>query len=211
MQQIQAVKQAAFDARILELWTRTRLPLTRANVVAVTGVPVKKAEAWLDVLVRDELLELTSTDDGELLWAVRGSDRPARGLQTAAEVLRMQSLTKELTEKRGSSAPIAVASGANGTNKKSVLLSGALSFFLGPMGLIYAAPMSVALPAAFASLLAGAIIPSFLLVYIAGIVCPVSAIAGVLYAWGYNRAGERVSLLGRGSGGGPTARNVLRR
>jgi hypothetical protein len=200
------VKQAVFDAKILELWTKTRLPLTRANVVAITGVPVKKAEAWLDVMVRDELLEMDSTDDGDLLWTVRGSARPTRGLQTVAEVLKMQSLTKELArpaEKK--SAPIILARGAN---RKSVVLSGALSFFLGPLGLLYAAPMSVALPAALGWLIAGAIIPSFFLVYIAGIVCPVSALAGVLYAWGYNRAGQRVPLLG---GDRPSARNLLRR
>jgi hypothetical protein len=204
------VKQAAFDARILELWTKTRLPLTRANVVAVTGVPVKKAEAWLDVMVRDELLEVDSNDDGDLLWTVRGSERPARGLQTVAEVMKMQSLTKELerpadADKKRGSAPVILASAAD---KKSVVLSGALSFFLGPIGLIYAAPMSVALPAALAWLIAGAIIPSFLLVYIAGVVCPVSSIAGVLYAWGYNRAGKRVRLL---SSDRPAARNLLRR
>jgi hypothetical protein len=189
------VKQAAFDARILELWTKTRLPLTRANVVAITGVPVKKADAWLDVMVRDELLEMDSTDDGDLLWTVRGSARPTRGLQTVAEVLKMQSLTKEMerpAEKRGSS-PIVLASGAN-ANKKSVVLSGALSFFLGPMGLLYAAPMSVAAPAALAWLIAGAIIPSFFLVYIAGIVCPVSALGPARVAFGERRFAPKTRL-----------------
>ena len=91
-------------------------------------------------------------------------------------------------------APIVLASPAK---KKSVAASGALAFFLGPIGLIYAAPVSVALPAALAWALAIAIIPGFILMYIAIVVCPLSAIAGVLYAFGFNRAGKRVPLLGR--------------
>ena len=196
------VKQSAFDVTILELWTTTRLPLTRANVVVVTGVPLKNAEAWLDAMVRSELLDMDSNDDGELLWTVRGSTRPARGLETAAEVTRMASLRAELAApSRKNDAPVVFRA----REKKSALLSTALSFFLGPLGLLYAAPMRVALPAGLAWLIAGAIIPSFFLVYIAGLVCPLSAVAGLLYAWGYNRAGERVPLLGSG---GPRPRNV---
>ncbi len=189
------MKQAAFDARILELWTKTRVPLTRANVVALTGVPIKKAETWLDVMVKDELLEMDSTDAGDLVWAVRGSERPARGLQTVAEILKMQAPTTELARPAEGKAPPAVVLVA-GPRQKSMVVSGALSFFFGPLGLLYAAPAGVALPAALGWLIAGAIIPTFLLVYVAGIVCPVSAVAGILYAWGYNRAGQRVPLLG---------------
>jgi len=94
------VKQAAFDARILELWTKTRLPLTRANVVAVTGVPVKKAEAWLDAMVRDELLEMDSNDDGDLLWTVCSGSRliQAGYADKATMVSDTRSLNPALTD-----------------------------------------------------------------------------------------------------------------
>ena len=100
------------------------------------------------------------------------------------------------------------ATAENGPKKKSVAVSGALAFFLGPIGLLYAAPVGVALPAALAWALAIAIIPGFLLMYIAIVVCPLSAIAGVLYGFGYNRAGKRVPLLGRDP---PAASKLLRR
>jgi|GEM_PF-6332523 len=59
-----------------------------------------------------------------------------------------------------------------------------------------AAPFRVAVPAAASWLLAGMFVPQFVLVYVASLVCPLSALAGVLYAWGYNRNGARTPLLG---------------
>jgi hypothetical protein len=202
------VKQAAFDARILELWTTTRLPLTRANIVAVTGVSAKQADAWLDVMVKDELLDVDSNDNGDLLWAVRGSERPARGLQTAAEVLKMQSLRKEIERPADENQRTAMTVASAGPKTKSVLVSTGLCFFLGPLGLLYAAPLSVALPAALVWLIVLGVVPTFILVYVAGILYPITAVAGALYAWGYNRAGRRVPLLG---GERPSARKLLRR
>lgn len=82
-------------------------------------------------------------------------------------------------------------------DKKSVLASGLLSFFLGPLGWFYAAPLKSALIGGGAYLLCGMILPTFLLVYIVGLVAPFSAVAGVLYAVGYNMTGERLPLFGR--------------
>ncbi|MEZ4298341.1 MAG: hypothetical protein R3B70_25535 [Polyangiaceae bacterium] len=82
--------------------------------------------------------------------------------------------------------------------KKRLLVSGALSFFLGPVGWLYAAPLKEAIPVIVVYVGVGwvlnAILP-FLLVYVLGIVNVVSAIAGVLYAWGFNSAGKRVPLV----------------
>lgn len=83
------------------------------------------------------------------------------------------------------------------TNKRSVVASGLLSFFFGPLGWLYAAPWKSAIVGGGAYLLAAAILPSFLMVYVVGIVAPVSAIAGVLYALGYNLAGARTPLFGK--------------
>lgn len=81
--------------------------------------------------------------------------------------------------------------------RKSVLVSGLLSFFLGPLGWLYAAPWKSAAIGAAAWVLAAAIIPTFILMYIAMLVCPLSAIAGVIYALGFNVIGERTALFGK--------------
>ena len=84
-----------------------------------------------------------------------------------------------------------------GPAKKSVLASAALSFFFGPIGWLYAAPMRSAVIGAVGWVLAWAILPKFIMLWIAGFVCPVSAIAGVVYALAFNKWGERVALFGK--------------
>jgi hypothetical protein len=79
--------------------------------------------------------------------------------------------------------------------KKSVLLSGALSFFFGPLGWLYAAPFKEAVPVILVYVLVCSILPNFLLVYLLGMVNVASAIAGVLYAWSYNQEGRRAPLV----------------
>ena len=86
---------------------------------------------------------------------------------------------------------------AKAGKKKSVLASGLLSFFFGPIGWLYAAPWKVAVPAAAVYLLLAYILPQFILVYIVGILAPVSAIGGVLYAIGFNLAGKRTPIFGK--------------
>jgi len=83
--------------------------------------------------------------------------------------------------------------------RKSLLASGLLSFLLGPFGWLYAAPLKEAIPVivVYAALgwLLQLILPSFLLMYVVGIVNVASGVAGALYAWGHNSAGKRVPLL----------------
>jgi hypothetical protein len=83
---------------------------------------------------------------------------------------------------------------------KSWLISGALSLFLGPVGWLYAGAWREAIPAA-AAYLAGvavvtAIVPFFLLMPVLMFALPLSGIAGVVYAVGYNRGRKRVRLFG---------------
>lgn len=91
----------------------------------------------------------------------------------------------------GASNPLAVRD----TSKKSVLASGAASFFFGPLGWLYAGSFKEAIPASLAYLLVGAVLPHFLFMYVAGVTGFVSAVAGVLYAWSFNRSGRRETLL----------------
>jgi hypothetical protein len=86
-----------------------------------------------------------------------------------------------------------------GANEKSWLASGALSFFFGPAGWLYAGSFREAAPAALAWLLIGGlafkIIPAILLAPVLAVLMPLSAIAGVVYALTYNRHGERQRLF----------------
>ena len=81
--------------------------------------------------------------------------------------------------------------------RKSVLASGLLSFFFGPLGWLYAAPWKSALVGAAGWVLVVAILPQFIIMYLAMLVCPLSAIAGVIYALGFNVIGERTALFGK--------------
>ena len=84
-----------------------------------------------------------------------------------------------------------------GMKKKSIVASGLLSFFFGPLGWAYAAPWkSVAIGGA-AWVLTIAVVPSFIVFYLAMLVCPASAVAGVIYALGHNVIGERTKLFGK--------------
>ena len=82
---------------------------------------------------------------------------------------------------------------------KSWLKSGLASTALGPLGWLYAGSFREAIPASAAWLalvaVASKIIPSILLVPVLFVVLPLSGIAGVLYALGYNKKGSRQRLF----------------
>ncbi len=87
---------------------------------------------------------------------------------------------------------------------------GAAAVLLRPLGLLYAAPLQIALPAVAAWVLACTIIPKFVLIYFKGALSPLFAVAGVLHALGHNLAGERLTIFGRDADGKPRPR-LLRR
>jgi hypothetical protein len=83
--------------------------------------------------------------------------------------------------------------------EKSLLLSGGLSMIFGPLGWLYAGSWRESIPAALVYLLAAGILmklPFFLLMPIMFVALPLSGVAGFVYAWQYNRSGERKRLWG---------------
>jgi len=84
--------------------------------------------------------------------------------------------------------------------EKSWVKSGIASMALGPIGWLYAGSWREAVPASAAWLLVAAIaskiIPMFLLMPVLMVALPLSGIAGVMYALGYNRHGKRQRLFG---------------
>jgi len=190
--------QHAFEAAILRMWTTTRIPLTRANVQAYTGARRDRIEPWLDALASAEIVEIDSDDDGEMLWTVRGSTRPSSGPRTIGESHTLERLRRDVDkgeDKRIAVRATPVAVGA-AEDTKSVVASGVLSFLFGPLGWIYAAPLREALPATLMYLLVSAVLPHALMASVLGITAPFSALAGVAYAWRYNKNGRRTPLLG---------------
>ena len=87
-----------------------------------------------------------------------------------------------------------------GQGEKSWIKSGAASLVLGPIGWLYAGSMREAVPASVAwvalAALASKILPMVLMMPVLMVVMPLSAIAGVVYALQYNRAGKRQRLFG---------------
>jgi len=199
------VKRAELEQRVLSLWVTTRVPLTPVHLQLYTGLPRAKLLRMLDELVSEQILEVDSDDVGELLWTVPGAERAPDGLVRIEDVQRLEQLRSQVNRpvrsQAGSSSRGAIqrrtpssALVASG-EKKSVIASGALSFFLGPLGWLYAAPLGEAVPALAIYLVAAAIVPAVLLKPLLAVLAPLSAIAGALYAWRHNVNGERSSLL----------------
>jgi hypothetical protein len=203
------MKQHDFEGRVLSLWTTSRVPLTRANLLAHTKVPRAQMDAWLEEMAKERLIELDTDDEGELVWKVRGSTRPSRGPQSLAELSGSGSGSSSLLNQvdglaasaglaaraAGLSLKLKSQGGAAASDRKSLLASGALSFFFGPIGWLYAGPLKEALPAILVYVIVCSIVPKFLLVYLLGPVNVVATIAGVLYAWSYNQSGKRLPLV----------------
>jgi len=222
------VTREQFEARVLELWMSTRIPLTRAHVQYHTGVPRQRLNKWLDELTGDGVLEFDVDDDGEMMWKVPGAARASDGPRTFAEMGKrggaagsspqpgralarreepaskkkrgMDEATDELASLGRAAMTLANRSRppARATdesdNKKSLLVSAGLSF-LGPLGWLYAGSLREALPAAAIAILIAAVVPTFLLMPILWLAMPLSAVVGLVYAWQYNRQGERVPLF----------------
>jgi len=191
------MKQKDFEARVLAIWLRSRVPLTLAHVQHLTGAARDKSKQWLDAMTVDGVLEAEVADDGEMLWAVRGAERPRSGPETIAELERLEALTKQVA-----GAPRAlVRAGLGGAlarpggDDKSVVASGLLSAVLGPLGWLYAAPLREAVPGAAVYIGLCSFLPHFLLVPMLGVLAPISGIAGVYYAWRHNQTGARTGLF----------------
>jgi len=192
------------------MWMKTRIPLTRANLLAFTRSPRKKMERWLDALVAEGVLEVDADDDGEMVWAVRGAVRSTSGPTSIEEYEKVETLRGHVSNATSALTLAARASGlaprkgprAGGglqpvQDQKSLLASGALSLFFGPIGWLYAAPLKEAIPAIiiFAIALGIPIIGGILKIMMP-LLLLASGVAGVAYAWRYNQSGERTSLAG---------------
>jgi hypothetical protein len=196
----------------------TRVPMTRANILFYTKAPRKKVGPWLDDLVGDGMLEVDADDAGEMVWAVRGAERPARGPTRIEEVpgspavddsisARLERLRGEALQGMGRTTALTVSREAKALlrqgseGEKNLLAAGLLGFFFGPLGLLYAAPFKVAVPL---SILAVVLASTLGIKILFGFPILFAALAAA-YAWRFNQKGERAPLLGDDDGGEPRA------
>lgn len=196
------MRQEEFERALLRLWTTTRIPLTRANLLAVTEAPRAKLEGWMSALVRDGIAELDSDDEGEMLWRVRGAERSKTGPRTVGEIHAWERLNREVgtTPSAPSYARVEakfVERDAPAPDEKSLVAAGVLSFVFGPFGWLYAAPLKESIPAIAAMTVLAALLPSALFLPLFSATLPVFAVVGVGYAHAYNRSGRRTPLLER--------------
>ena len=94
-------------------------------------------------------------------------------------------------------------------DEKNVAVGGFLGLF-GPLGWFYAAPHREAGLAAAVFFVAASILPRIVFIPLLTLLLPVSVLIGVLYAWQYNRSGQRTGLFldgpEDGAGGGSAGR-----
>jgi len=196
------MKAKDFEARLLAIWLRSRVPLTLPHVQHLTGESRARCKQYLDEMTVAGQLEMDVADDGEMIWTVRGAERPASGAQTVAELEKLEALTAEVASASGKSmiarAAVSSALAERRGDQKSLVGSGVLSLVLGPVGWIYAAPLREAVPGVAIYLGVCALLPHVLLAPLLGILAPLSGAAGVYYAWRHNQTGERTPLFGGG-------------
>ena len=194
------MKAKDFEARVLAIWLRSRVPLTLPHVQHLTGESRVRCKQYLDEMTVAGQLEMDVADDGEMIWTVRGAERPTTGAQTVAELEKLEALTAEVASSSGKSmiarAAVSSALATRGGDQKSLVGSGVLSLVLGPLGWLYAAPLREAVPGVAIYLGACALLPHVLLTPLLGILAPLSGAAGVYYAWRHNQTGERTPLFG---------------
>ncbi len=196
--------QHEFETAVLRLWTTTRIPLTRVNVQLYTDTPRDRIGRWMNELALAGIVEVDSDDEGEVIWRVRGASRSANGPRSIDEWARLQKLQREVDEadapRAHHPAPRALArvearpGPAAVHDEKSLLASGILSFVFGPFGWLYAAPLKDAGAGILVVTIVSALLPATLAASFFGLVAPLSALAGLVYAQRYNATGERRSL-----------------
>jgi hypothetical protein len=213
------VNRDQFEARVLAMWLKTRIPMTRANLQYWTGVARRGLNKRLDELVADGVLEADVDDDGEMFWKVPGAARAPDGPRTIAEHDRRPAAAG--TPGRGRPSEVeAVAALAltraeralgqrpgqaieAGPGQRSMVVAAALALFTGPFGWLYAGSLKETVPAALIALVALKIVPTFLLMPLLALILPASALVGALYAWQYNKTGARQTLFLDGPGDKP--------
>jgi hypothetical protein len=195
------VDYSKFQIAVIEL-ASDGVPVTTANVVARLRVEPKKAEALLDRMARENLLDV-DIDDDIIVYRVRGlTVDPTKkrldalrgavesgGTSTAMAKIGTAMVFGKRFAKGGSPLPVSL--------QRSVARGALLGGVLPGLGLAYAAPWTVTVLATLTVVVGfkvlGAISIMLAMPFLV-LACVVSAVYGALYTWRYNQVGKRAAL-----------------
>ena len=192
------------------LWTRTRIPMNRANALAygeaILGLSPAQMRPAIDALVADSTVMADGPeDDALLLWP--GEQRPSLGPKTVDEARTLDRLEREAAVPVPVKTPqwmLAKREPEPVIDEKSVLASGALSLAFGPIGWLYAAPLKDVAVGFFAfsavTTIAALLLPASVAAGVAMLASVASGVLGMSYAHQFNKRGRRTPLLDAKSG-----------
>lgn len=84
-----------FESKVLELWTKSQVPLTEANLRHLTDVPERTLGKWIDALVKERVLSAPQAGEAPSVYKVPGRQRSAGGLDSYEEFARKRVLVEE--------------------------------------------------------------------------------------------------------------------
>ncbi len=84
-----------FESKVLELWIKSRVPLTEANLQYFAEVPRRTLKSWIDAMLDEGFLELDVDDEGEMSYRVLGAQRSLDGPETCEDYERKRKMVEE--------------------------------------------------------------------------------------------------------------------
>jgi hypothetical protein len=95
-----SVNSDEFESKVLELWMKSRVPLTQANLQYFAGVPRRELNQWIDKLLGAGVLDIEDDgSDDEIEYSVPGAQRSLDGPATCEEYERKRKLVDEAKER----------------------------------------------------------------------------------------------------------------
>ena len=88
-----------FESKVLEVWTKSRIPLTQANLGYFANVPDRTLEGWIDDLLEEGFFDLDVGEDGALAYSLRSAMRSPDGPDTPAAYVRKRQMVEEAKER----------------------------------------------------------------------------------------------------------------
>lgn len=106
-----------FESKVLEVWMKSRVPLTQANLQFFAGVPRRELGKWIEKLLQSGVLDIDLDDvddEGEIEYSVPGAQRSLDGPATCEEYEQKRKLVDEakqriLARRAGKSMPEPIA------------------------------------------------------------------------------------------------------
>lgn len=202
---LMGVSRAEFEKIVKDMQSKGT-PLTMPNLLVRTELPRAQIEEWLDAMQRDVRFVPKKKDDPKADAAKKGAPRVSDDNADegdADEGGGFASLKKELLgEMVKSRLGIGEKSVESTRARRQVRTGGILGLALPPAGLIYSAPIPIAVLGTAAYLaLAWFGLKTFVYggLYIVILLHLAGAVLGAGYAWRFNRKGKRAALVPRES------------